>query len=245
MGFSWISSHRGSIIMVAISAILFATSVSVAFSDPAPQGVAGFVQVPADQPIRIMPLGDSITAGESVPCSYRIELAKLLEADRRMFAFVGTQSNGPPDLKYRWHEGHSGWCLAECGNNNLHDHLYQWLTVTQPDVVLLDAGTNDLLQKASKPEAVDRLRLVVGDIYRVLPDTHLYIAQIRDGGAFNDGVVDVAAQARAGGHFAVVVNMDDSGGFDDDDYVDGIHPSAGGADKMASKWYEAMRANSF
>lgn len=239
------SRHGRSIAIVVMSVILFAGAIAIFFADSDDQSAQDHpVRAVSSAPLRIMPLGDSITEGQSVPGSYRIELATLFTADHRPFDFVGSQSNGPPGLTDHDHEGHPGWCLANCANN-LDDHLAEWLTTYRPDVVLLDAGTNDLLTGASKQEAVDRLRTVVDHIYRMLPDAHLYIAQIHGAGTFNQGVVEVASQAGSRGHFAVVVNMDNTGGFAESDYLDGIHPSARGADLMGRMWYAAMRENGF
>ena len=231
--------------MLAVSTLLIAVSISAVFADSTRQPARDHsLQTPVNRLLRIMPLGDSITEGQSVPGSYRVELAALLAADQRPFTFVGSQSNGPADLEQRAHEGHPGWCLEKC-ENNLRDHLTEWLKPAQPDIVLLDAGTNDLLTGSSRPEAAEHLEHVVDDIYQTVPSAHLYIAQIRNGGAFNKGVAEVVSRANSSGRFAAVVNLDDSGGFTETDYIDGIHPNVEGADKMGRAWYAVMRVDGF
>lgn len=63
----------------------------------------------AAAPVRVMPLGDSITDGYNVPGGYRIELEDLLVSRGQPVDFVGSLSNGPASLADRDHEGHSGW----------------------------------------------------------------------------------------------------------------------------------------
>src|SRR5690606_20101241 len=67
--------------------------------------------------VRIMPLGDSITDGLTVPGGYRIDLWQKLVADGYTIDFVGSQSNGPASLGDRDHEGHSGWRIDQIDAN--------------------------------------------------------------------------------------------------------------------------------
>src|SRR6267143_5836411 len=63
-------------------------------------------------PIRILPLGDSITHGWIVPGGYRLPLYQLLTNAGYNVDFTGTQAdNGAPALPDPDHEGHSGWTI--------------------------------------------------------------------------------------------------------------------------------------
>jgi lysophospholipase L1-like esterase len=94
----------------------------------------------SDTPLRVMPLGDSITwgVGSSSGNGYRGPLWNELAADGHPLDFVGTVRNGPmsdPD-----NEGHSGYRINEIAA--LADAS---LTRYRPNVVTLHIGTNDLI----------------------------------------------------------------------------------------------------
>ena len=64
-------------------------------------------------PIRIMPLGDSITAGYNVAGGYRAPLYAGLTSLGYAVDFVGTQAdNGAGSLPDANHEGHSGLTIG-------------------------------------------------------------------------------------------------------------------------------------
>ena len=117
--------------------------------------------------VRIMPLGDSITAGypgdgstEPFWVGYRRKLYnELLALNPALFGidFVGTVTNlgasANPPLADRDNEGHDGWRDDEilngadpgkqdpaCPTCNITD----WLNSTRPDIVLLHIGTNGI-----------------------------------------------------------------------------------------------------
>ena len=124
-------------------------------------------------PLRIMPLGDSLTLGLDADTpfrelsGYRARLSVLLAEqypDLR-FVFVGSQVHGGTGSAegaelYR-HEGHSGYTVTTPEGTSLQIGLYElcpfWLQKYQPDVVLLMIGTNDIGRSLSLgEEAADR-----------------------------------------------------------------------------------------
>ena len=137
-----------------------------------------------DGKMRIMPLGDSITAGEPGSgggderyyMSYRrdlfVDLAGLYPERIR---FVGSilsdgsaVSQTPPwDLA---HEGHPGWCstnteLDACNSGGgLAQNIETWFNDNPPDVVLLHIGTNDLGQGRSAATAADGVNEILDRI---------------------------------------------------------------------------------
>ena len=83
---------------------------------------------------RLWPLGDSLTMGfpfaQTGEDTYRAHLKKL----RGDLLHVGTLPSG--------HDGHGGFRTDE-----LADNVHGWLAqIEKPDIVLVHAGTNDLLQ---------------------------------------------------------------------------------------------------
>lgn len=114
---------------------------------------------------RIMPLGDSITAGkydqydnmgtgtaEPEIAGYRERLWNELQAAGYKVDFVGGVSNGPDSLADRDHEGHNGIRTQSWGDSyddhypdgGIREQVYGWLQSNPADLVLLHIGTNDL-----------------------------------------------------------------------------------------------------
>src|SRR5690242_18073375 len=77
--------------------------------------------------VRVMPLGDSITDGLTVPGGYRIGLWQRFTNDRYRVDFVGSLSNGPGTLGDHDHEGHSGWRIDQIDAN-----IAGWLSRYSP-----------------------------------------------------------------------------------------------------------------
>ena len=91
--------------------------------------------------LKIMPLGDSITAGYSARDSYRWHLWRLIQRDGFDVDFVGSVHSqfAPHDASDADHEGHWGFLTTQ-----ILDQLPGWLEANTPDVVLLHIGTNDI-----------------------------------------------------------------------------------------------------
>jgi lysophospholipase L1-like esterase len=198
----------------------------------------------AADPVRIMPLGDSITDGFNVPGGYRTTLKPKLDAGGYATDFVGTLSNGPASLTDREHQGLSGWRIDQLDAN-----VVTWLQQTTPATVLLHAGTNDMIQGIDLPNAPARLGTLIDKITATRPDAQVLVASIVPLGtasqetnvrAFNAAIPGIVqARASAGKHVHFV---DMHAALTTADLADGIHPSESGYAKMATVWYNALRA---
>ncbi|MGC0360678.1 lysophospholipase L1-like esterase [Streptomyces sp. SAI-124] len=105
----------------------------------ATEAPASVTRAAAPTPLRLMPLGNSITWGVGSPSgnSYRSFLANKLTAEGHTLDFVGSGRNGTmsdPD-----NEGHSGWRIDQIAG--IADSV---LARYRPNVVTLEIGTNDL-----------------------------------------------------------------------------------------------------
>ena len=142
----------------------------------APPGIASLAAriVPEDG-LRIMPLGDSLTDGLTIPGGYRVELWRQIAAvgDYTDHFVSGSLENGPGDLPERRHEGHSGLRIDQ-----IQEHAAKWVSSAQPDVVLLMIGTNDVLQAYDLPGAKDRLARLVDTILAAAPGVRLLLATL-------------------------------------------------------------------
>jgi lysophospholipase L1-like esterase len=206
----------------------------------------------ATAPVRIMPLGDSITAG---PGCWRAMLWHQLQTTGYTnIDFVGTQSDGGgcnPGYSYDFdHEGHGGFAATGIADNN---QLPPWLDAARPDIVLMHLGTNDMwggfIPLATKLAAFTKL---VGQMRANNPNMKIIVAQIipMSAAACATCPADVVALDNAIPGWAAglttaqspIVVADLWTGFDAvADTVDGVHPNTGGFQKMADRWYPALR----
>ncbi|MBN2613376.1 MAG: Omp28-related outer membrane protein [Bacteroidales bacterium] len=126
---------------------------------------------PQDKPLKIMPLGNSITYDERIidgrsvgeKCGYRYRLYQLLTAEGYTFDFIGSESSGSSylPLAYTDNAGFPGitaaqmLTLLETGVNpvtglcELSPCPRNYLSFYEPDIILLHIGTNDLTDSAS------------------------------------------------------------------------------------------------
>jgi len=197
---------------------------------------------PAVIPTRVMPLGDSITDGLPSPGGYRSDLWQYMKADGMKVDFVGSRSSGPPQLGDHDGEGHPGWRIHQ-----LSTHAREWLLRYRPDIVLLQIGTNDVIQNRDLRSAPARLGTLIDLIAATLPSVRVYVAtvtplagRVRDARAraFNAAIPGVVARHAASGRIHLV-DMHAALGADDL-FADGIHPTNGGYAKMAARWYSAI-----
>ncbi|MEV4513828.1 cellulose binding domain-containing protein [Dactylosporangium sp. NPDC049525] len=205
----------------------------------------------AAAPVRIMPLGDSITAG---PGCWRAKLWQRLQTSGYTNVdFVGGVSDGGgcnPGYAYDFdHEGHGGYSATGIADNN---QLPSWLSAARPDVVLMHLGTNDMwggyIPLATKLAAFTKL---VGQMRANNPAVKVVVAQIipMSAGACATCPADVVALNAAIPGWAAglttaqspVVVADLWTGFDAvADTGDGVHPNDAGFTKMANAWFPVL-----
>ncbi len=192
-------------------------------------------------PLKIMPLGDSITFGwvDVNYGGYRRLLGTLLTADGYDFSFVGSQKSGVGVLPDPDNEGHPGWTIPQLKNGI---DSAGWLETYRPDLILLHIGTNDL-HKGLGSEAAANLSALLDDILQRLPQARVIVAQIitvktgptKDHQAYDAAIPEIAASK---GARVSVVDM--SRLLVPADYADTLHPNATGYDKMAHAWETAI-----
>lgn len=233
-------------------------------NSPTSVGGGGAPRVPPAQPIRpwrVMPLGDSLTAGagpDSAEQSYRGALYQLLlAAGYTNVDVVGSQwgrgsAGGDPA-----HEGHGGYTIGPDTNpiGNLADNIENYLSAGEPDMVLLLIGINDMFRQADGVDpatAPDRLAALVERINELRPDLTIMLASLVPVNWGDDSswaeyqAINTRAAALAGADPADRIFFVDLYGALDGtmvaaDYMaDNLHLTASGAAKVAQVWYEAM-----
>lgn len=190
---------------------------------------------PGNRPIKIMPLGDSITDGYFVPGGYRIDLQPAIENRGYAIEFVGSLSNGPDTLLSQHHEGHSGWRIEE-----ICDRVTDWLQTFQPDIILLIIGTNNIAQGHQVETASYRLNELVDRIFQTAPNVKLFLASIPPMSEptlnqrviqYNEKSEELVKEKQQAGKpidFVDLYNI-----LSLDDLPDGVHPNREGFRKIA------------
>jgi lysophospholipase L1-like esterase len=195
---------------------------------------------------KIMPLGDSITWGTPNASygGYRNLLGTLLTKDGYSFEFVGSRHSGDGVIPSPNNEGHPGWTIRQIKQGI---DSAGWLETYRPDIVLLHIGTNDLRPRVGRAaSAPGDLSILLDDILIRLPQAHIIVAQIipfRPGPdsvhqSYNAAIPGIVASK---GPRVSVVDMQNIL-VSPSDYADGLHPKAGGYDKMARVWEPGIRA---
>jgi lysophospholipase L1-like esterase len=203
-------------------------------------GVSAPARAESNGGVRVMPLGDSITDGYTVPGGYRIGLWQRAAAAGIPVDFVGSLSNGPAELGDHDHEGHSGWRIDQLDAN-----IVGWLQASNPRTILLHIGTNDIGQNYDVGNAPARLSALIDHIRTLAPNAQLFVAQIIPTAnaaneiatqTFNAALPGIVAQK---GPLTHLVDMHSA--ITTADLADGLHPNATGYDKMAARWFSALQ----
>ncbi|MCP5533464.1 MAG: tandem-95 repeat protein [Akkermansiaceae bacterium] len=196
-------------------------------------------------PTRILPLGDSLTSGTTVVGAYRNGLYELLDGAGFNVDFVGTltDENNPP-LPDGDHQGMGGYRIAQ-----LQAGLPWWLNqIETPDVVLLMVGTNDFSAGDNIASAPNRLAALVSDLATKLPHAKIIVATLplrtdsaaieAQQSAFNAAIPGIVADQVALGRQVSYADLHSA--LEPADLEEGVHPTAGGYQKLAETWFPAI-----
>src|SRR5689334_19373108 len=221
-----------------------AAALTVALTAIGATTSAGAASAESNGGVRVMPLGDSITEGTQVPGGYRIGLWQRVVAGGYRVDFVGSQFNGPASLGDHDHEGHPGWRIDQIDAN-----ITGWLQATTPHTVLLHISTNDVLQNFNMAGAPARLSTLIDHITATVPSAEVFVASIipignanSDAAArtFNAAIPGIVQSKVSAGKHVHFVDMHPA--LTTADLADGVHPNAGGYDKMATVWFNALQS---
>jgi lysophospholipase L1-like esterase len=190
------------------------------------------------RPLRVLALGDSITAGtgSTSRSGYRTDLHARLTAAGLDVDFVGSQRSGVgPDLD---HEGHGGWTI-----NRVRGGLDSMLATYRPDVVLLHVGTNDITRGEDARKVAGRLSQLIDRIRVARPTAYVIVSQIVGSNVPIERLVDRLYNARLPAIVAAkgpMVRLVDQSTVFGTDLHDLHHPNDLGYAKMAFNFYNAL-----
>ena len=228
-------------------------------------------------PYRILAVGDSITAGYednptwSVPFQfgYRSGLMTRLVSSGMYFQFVGNSPepwNGAsgtvgsfltPDLRIAGQDHHEGY--GGQGTAFVLGNISAWLSMDQPDVMLLMIGINDIGQGSTgEPTGVElNLSNIVATVVSQSPKTHLIVAQITPYASYTDSLVrynnyiahTLVPYFAGQGKYVTTVNQYTNMCFPGTTninsalYANGInHPFPAAYNLMAQTWFNGIQA---
>ncbi|MCX3290257.1 GDSL-type esterase/lipase family protein [Streptomyces sp. NEAU-H22] len=204
---------------------------------------------PAAEPVRIMPLGDSITG--SPGCWRAVLWNRLADSGYKDIDFVGTL---PPQGCGQAHdgdnEGHGGELVTNVADQNL---LPARLASTRPDIVVMHFGTNDVWSSISPDRILAAYTTLVAQMRASNPDMRILVAQLipmnpSSCAACAQRVVDFNARIpgwalATGTDRSPVTVVDQWTGFSTaTDTYDGVHPNASGDNKIAARWFPPLAA---
>ncbi|MEU0485877.1 ricin-type beta-trefoil lectin domain protein, partial [Streptosporangium sp. NPDC006013] len=151
---------------------------------------------------------------------------------------------GPPALGHHHHLGPPGGPIHQIVAN-----IPGWAGTNGPPTVLLHIGTNDILQNYNVAGAPQRLSTLIDRITTAVPDADVFVATIIPLSSasqesavrtFNAAVPGIVQNKVNSGKRVHLVDMHSK--LTTSDLIDGIHPTAGGYDKMAAAWYAALQS---
>jgi len=207
-------------------------------------------------PLRIMPLGDSITYDNRVSdvdsprpvgkrTAYRSHLYYSLVDKGMSIDFVGSQNAGysvtPPFDSNN--EGHPAWDSYDIA----HD-VYDFLITNPADIILLHIGTND------SGTDIHGVEVILDQIDAFEKEYNLPIrvvlALIIDNkkpnkivSLFNSNLNIMALDRIRKGDNIIIVDMYTNAGLTSSDYDDYKHPNDNGYKKMANMWVNPIITN--
>ncbi len=198
-------------------------------------------------PCKVLPFGDSITAGTgSEPQGgggYRVDLFSRAVMANKKLTFVGTLMNGPDSVASmpfpKQHSGYGGNLIAQITAASIYDPS----VATNPHIVLLHIGTNDLYSEAAG--APTRLATLVDKLTTSLPNSLILVAKLIPSSStyqptmdYNAAIGPLMQQRTAAGKHVVLVDL--YTGWPANSSSDGVHPNVAGYKWMAGVWYGAI-----
>lgn len=192
-----------------------------------------------------MPLGGSVTfgSGSSHGNGYREKLRQLLVENGYTIELVGSRKSGI--LRNNRNEGWRGFRIDQ-----IHTKAEKSLPLLRPNVVMINAGSNDCIQRFEIDSIGKRMESLLEMTWGASPrstiilstllansDTSVEAEILRANAQYHD----LVKQKTDEGKRITLVDMHTAAGPNIDDLVDGVHPNDLGYQKMALLWFEGIR----
>jgi lysophospholipase L1-like esterase len=183
---------------------------------------------------RIMPVGDSITEGGKDAGCRSLLLNKLTAAGYRV-QFVGSRGSDP--LRHEGYGGRNAEFLATVVGKNFK--------VQPADIVLMHCGHNCFAEQKPVRGILAATEKMIADFRAVNPKVIVLLAQVIPSGKLpkysyipelNQELAKLAKRLDV-----VLVNQAEGFDWKTDAVADMVHPNAAGKEKMAARWFAALR----
>ncbi len=197
----------------------------------------------------IMPLGDSITEGSGGAFSvYRYPLMEKLLAAGYDVEYVGSKSTCPvknSPLGELKHEGYGGRDVGAL--DGMFKELYQ---KNPADIILIHAGHNQFADKGPVPGMIQHTKSIITTARSINPKVIILLAQVIPSGKLpkysyipdlNKALKTLADELNTKEQPVIIVDQNEGFNWETDTVGDKVHPNAKGAEKMAVKWFEALK----
>ncbi|KAL2821315.1 SGNH hydrolase-type esterase domain-containing protein [Aspergillus cavernicola] len=192
--------------------------------------------------LRILPLGASITNGlkSTDKNGYRKHLRDALRWANYQVDMVGSLRNGT--MKDNDNEGHSGFTIEEV--HRMAQPQYR----VKPNLVLINAGTNDCTQHVDEAYASGAMLMenMVVDIFNNIPEVTVILSGLLPNTArgpctkfLNDEYGKLVEKLASQGRKIVFANFN-TGWFTEANLIDDTHPNDYGYKMLASLWFDAI-----
>jgi lysophospholipase L1-like esterase len=201
----------------------------------------------AATPVRIMALGDSITG--SPGCWRALLWQRLVNNGITDIDFVGTLPPQGCGFTYDGeNEGHGGFLATNVANQN---QLPGWLSATNPNIVIMHFGTNDVWSNIAPSTILAAFTTLVNQMRANNPSMKILVAKIIPVAPstcgdcpqrtinFNNAIPAWAAGLSTAQSPINVVDQW-TGWVPATDTYDGVHPSDAGNVKLSNGWYAPL-----
>lgn len=206
----------------------------------------------ANKTLRIMPLGGSITYGQgsSDGNGYRRALRDLLISDGYQVTMVGSRKVGT--MSNNETEGWRGQRLDQ-----ILTKAMRAVPLLQPNVVTLNAGSNDCIENFRTDTFGDRMRAMLEYLWEAAPHPTVLLSTLVVSAdqdtqsrivAANAHLCNIAREMVAERKRLVLVDMGGGAGVGvgvvgprTTDLVDGTHPNDKGYEAMARLWHRGFQ----
>lgn len=191
--------------------------------------------------VKVMVLGDSISAGaqDEVMNGYRLDLLKKLPG--YPIDFVGSYSRGDDRLADKDMQAEGGACIraTPCNSTSMYEETAGWVSAAQPNIVIMQGGGNDYCcGRQDQPDSVVIAAMTdwINLVWKTKPDAYIVVIGMID---YHDGYRDwipkyVAGLAKAGKRIAYV-------SFDGVSTYDTVHPDVAGYQQLAGRIAPVVR----
>lgn len=199
----------------------------------------------AKVPLRMMPLGASLTAGylSTGHNGFRQDLRNMLTSDGFSIDMVGSRKEGT--MQDNDNEGWSGFRIAE-----IHDRATRSVPGLQPNIFTVNAGTNDAKQNYQLSSGGERLDKMLEDLWTMSPNSTIILSSLiinlkatADANAvtLNKQFRAVAQQKIAQNKRLVYVDFHGPDGPQKKDMADDTHPGDVGYNKLAKILFRGVK----